>query len=75
VHGYIKFVAIGILQVQEFGRDATDFESNQAEVSPDAIFRVDDRRSFLQVIKLPDDGFRVTVMTAFAAARPGALTE
>jgi len=34
-----------------------------------------DRRSFIQVIELANNGFGVPVVASFAAARPGALAE
>ncbi len=50
VYRHVKLVTIRVFEVQEFAARATRDERGQAEITPDAVFLVNDRRTWLQVV-------------------------
>ena len=73
VNGHVQLVAAGILEAQELSDYAARFKYRQAEISANAVFRVHDRRTHLEIAELPDDGFRIALATPSAA--PWLVTE
>ena len=49
MHRYIQLVAVRVLQVQEFGRNAADIQRNQTEIAADAVFGMYNRRARFKV--------------------------
>ena len=69
MHRNVQLVAVRILKVQEFGRDAAGFQRGQTEVTSDTVFFVHDGRSRFEIIELANDRFGVPVTSAPALSR------
>ena len=59
MYRHVELVAVRVLKVQKLSRDIAYVQRNQAQVPADTVVGVDDRRTGLEVVELPDDRFRI----------------
>src|SRR5690606_27499978 len=67
--GYVQLVAVRVFEGQELAGNAAGFEGDEAEIAPDAVLRMHDRRTGGEIVELANDRFRIPL----CAAAPGAL--